>query len=177
MELISNKVILRDFDETDFSFYEALETDPKTLKYESDYIPTKEELIIRFHNILELQKEIERNKFSLLIVDKKSNTLVGKVVAWKTNEEISEWEIGWFIQSSLYNKGYATEAAKLLKDYLFYVKGINRLQSLCHEENKASEKVMIKIGMQKEGTLRAARKLNGEYVNMLIYSIIKEDLD
>jgi len=75
------------------------------------------------------------------------------------------------------NKGYATEAATVLRDFLFYVIQIHRLQALCHIDNKSSERVMIKLNMTKEGILRQSRKLHNEWVDMLIYSYLDSDLN
>ena len=44
-------------------------------------------------------------------------------------------------------KGYATEAAKALMDHAFEVLNAERVQAHCDSRNRASEKIMIKLGM------------------------------
>jgi RimJ/RimL family protein N-acetyltransferase len=60
-------------------------------------------------------------------------------------------EIGYDFLSKYWNQGYATEAAKAVKDYA--VRNLNiDLKSMCsfiRKNNKASQRVSEKIGMQK----------------------------
>ena len=57
------------------------------------------------------------------------------------------FEIGWTIRRDMRGKGYATEAAKALMDHAFEVLNAERVQAHCDSRNRASEKVMIKLGM------------------------------
>ncbi|MBN3490141.1 GNAT family N-acetyltransferase [Acholeplasma equirhinis] len=175
-KLETERLILRDFIESDFDFYQSLETNPYAITYERDTVPDLNELLENFKQILELQASTTRVKYSLLVVDKNTLKPVGRVVMWQTNVDINEWEIGWMIKKEFSSMGYATEAAKSLEDYAFSILKIHRLQALCHEKNYSSEKVMIKLGMIKEGQLRSVRKLNGKWNNMLIYSKLNCDL-
>ena len=51
-------------------------------------------------------------------------------------------------------KGYATEAARAVLRYLFGEVSFHRVQAKCCVENTASERVMQRIGMVREGVLR-----------------------
>ena len=57
------------------------------------------------------------------------------------------FEIGWTIRRDMRGKGYATEAAKALMDHAFEVLDAEKVQAHCDSRNRASEKVMIKLGM------------------------------
>ena len=57
------------------------------------------------------------------------------------------YEIGWTIRKDMRGKGYATEAAKALRDYAFEVWNAEVVQAHCDSRNRASEKVMKKLGM------------------------------
>ncbi len=59
-------------------------------------------------------------------------------------------EIGWRIKKEEWNKGYATEAAKSCLQYGFEKIKFEKIYSFTSLLNKASEKVMEKIGMVKE---------------------------
>ena len=61
--------------------------------------------------------------------------------------ENKEIEIGYFIDPSCWNKGYATEALRAMIDYLFNI-GFNRIVAGYFEENIASSRVMAKSGMK-----------------------------
>lgn len=177
MEISTERLILRDFIETDYPFYYALETHPHTLKYEKDVTTSLNEIESNFEKLLETYNQTNKRMISLLITLKTTLEPIGRIVTWEINQDIREWEIGWFIMPEYLNKGYATEAATVLRDFLFYVIQIHRLQALCHIDNKSSERVMIKLNMTKEGILRQSRKLHNEWVDMLIYSYLDSDLN
>lgn len=62
--------------------------------------------------------------------------------------ENDEIEIGYFIDSKEWNKGYATEALKVAIEELFRI-GFKRVVAGYFEDNPASGRVMEKSGMHK----------------------------
>jgi len=60
-------------------------------------------------------------------------------------------EIGWRLKKSAWNLGFATEGAKRCLSYGFTDLDLNEIYSFTPSINSRSEKVMQKIGMQKEG--------------------------
>ena len=72
--------------------------------------------------------------------------IIGGVNLEKCEEE-KTYEIGWTIRQDHRGKGYATEAAKALKDYAFEELNAEKVQAHCDSRNQASEKVMKKLGM------------------------------
>jgi RimJ/RimL family protein N-acetyltransferase len=72
--------------------------------------------------------------------------IIGGVNLEKCEEE-KTYEIGWTIRQDQRGNGYATEAAKALKDYAFEELNAAKVQAHCDSRNQASEKVMKKLGM------------------------------
>jgi ribosomal-protein-alanine N-acetyltransferase len=50
-----------------------------------------------------------------------------------------------------------------------------RIQARCFVENAASEKVMKKVGMSYEGTIRKAMFIKGAHQDLKLYSILREE--
>lgn len=73
------------------------------------------------------------------------------------------------------NKGYATEAVKLLIDYFFKHERLNRIQMSIPEGNQASIRVAEKAGFTKEGVARGAFLLNGKDIDLHIYSMLRKE--
>ena len=73
------------------------------------------------------------------------------------------------------DKGYTTEAVKLLVDYLFRSKQIVRVQAECSPENHASVRVLEKAGFTYEGLRRKAVFIQGEYMDGAMYSILRDE--
>ena len=61
-----------------------------------------------------------------------------------------EVEIGYRLARSTWGQGYATEAAKAVRDYAFTTLGIKRLIAMIDPSNLASVRVAEKIGMHYE---------------------------
>lgn len=88
----------------------------------------------------------------------------------------SRAEIGYALNKKYFNQGYATEAARELVKFAFETLELEKVISSCDKRNKASEAVMKKLGMQKEGESRHHEIWkNGEWVDMLFYSILREE--
>jgi len=84
-------------------------------------------------------------------------------------------EIGFTLVPSERGKGYCTEAVKIMLDYLFLSKNNVSIQASTDARNVAAQKVLEKVGFSKEGTIRKASFSRGNWRNMLLYSILRED--
>ena len=56
-------------------------------------------------------------------------------------------EIGWRLARGAWGRGLATEGARAVLAFGFDDVGLDRVVSVCHAQNTASEHVMIKLGM------------------------------
>jgi len=61
--------------------------------------------------------------------------------------------------------------------HAFYIKGFERVFDYVHEDNIGSLKMHEKCGYKREGLLRRASYVNGEFKNMFILSVLKEDFE
>lgn len=85
-------------------------------------------------------------------------------------------ELGYTMNKHYHGKGYMTEAGKALLWLGFEVIGLERIQSLHDERNRASGRVMERLGMTKEGVSRHVGKWKqGEWFNDVYYSILKDE--
>ncbi len=62
----------------------------------------------------------------------------------------SEAELGWGLAREHWGRGYATEAARALRDWAFGERGLTRLISLIQPENLPSIRVAEKLGERHE---------------------------
>jgi RimJ/RimL family protein N-acetyltransferase len=63
-------------------------------------------------------------------------------------------EMGYWIGQAFWGRGYATEAARAVRDYGFNALPIDRIDAHHFARNPASGRVLEKIGMRREGVLR-----------------------
>jgi RimJ/RimL family protein N-acetyltransferase len=108
------------------------------------------------------------------IVQKKDGTKIG-LIFHRLNLPYKWMEIGYFFVPSERGKGYGTEAVQLIVDYLFLSKELARIYALADVRNKASQRVLEKAGLQREGTMRKCFLNRGEWRDAYAYSILREE--
>lgn len=110
----------------------------------------------------------------MLIVDKKDN-IVGALL-FRKSDLYSFIDIKYIIfEEEDRGKGYMKEALLLFSNYLFSTKEVNRLQLAIPDYHRASIAVAQKCGYKFEGISRGACYSKGKYIDMCIYSTLKEE--
>jgi [ribosomal protein S5]-alanine N-acetyltransferase len=74
-----------------------------------------------------------------------------------------------------WGRGYATEAAAEVIRYGFEECGLQRIFAGCFLRNPASGRVLEKVGMQREGTLRRHQMKWGEPLDIAFYGLLREE--
>ena len=85
-------------------------------------------------------------------------------------------DIGYVLARDYWEKGLATEAAKLIVDWVIAQPPVYRVWAVCDVDNHPSARVLEKIGMQREGILRRwlfHPNLENEPRDCYVYALIK----
>lgn len=105
-------------------------------------------------------------------VEKKDGTKIGSISYGPVGKA---FEIGYNIISAQRGKKYGTEAVGIIVDFLFLSKETVRIQAHIDPRNVASQKVLERNGFKKEGTIRKFMFVRGEWTDMILYSILREE--
>lgn len=85
-------------------------------------------------------------------------------------------EFGYWIAPAFWNRGIATEAARLLVAHAFDARGLRRLEAHVFAPNLASARVLEKCGFTKEATLRrSVRDRDGNVLDSYLYAKLATD--
>lgn len=84
-------------------------------------------------------------------------------------------ELGYWVGKPYWNHGYCTEAAICVVRFGFETLGLNRIHAHHLKRNPASGRVMKKIGMRLEGTMREHVRKWEKYEDIVNYGILRED--
>lgn len=85
-------------------------------------------------------------------------------------------EVGYSIARTHWNHGYCTEAARAVIDAAFESwPGLNRVCAFADVENSASQRVMAKLGMTKEGVLRQNRIERGDLIDEAWWGLLRSE--
>ena len=94
-------------------------------------------------------------------------------IAWSVPQ--ARAEIGYAIARAYWNRGLVTEAVREILRFGFEVMGLNRIQATCEPGNDASARVLEKVGLAYEGTLRDYVYDKGAFHDLRMYALLKRD--
>ena len=83
--------------------------------------------------------------------------------------------VGYYVDRACSNRGYATEAVRLVLRFAFDDAYLHRVQAGVLPENAASARVLEKAGFRREGVSLRYLKINGEWRDHLMYAMTVED--
>lgn len=84
-------------------------------------------------------------------------------------------EMGFWIAVEYWGHGYATEAATAVVRHGFEAFGLNRIHAHHMTKNPASGRVLEKAGLRREGLLRQAIRKWGQFEDVVVYAILRQD--
>lgn len=96
--------------------------------------------------------------------------IIGTVGCFWTSKQAKSMELAYAISEEYWGKGLVAEASQAVMAYCFKEFSLKRIQARCKIENKSSARVMEKIGMTYEGTLKAAIFHRERYWDMCYYA-------
>lgn len=108
------------------------------------------------------------------VVYKENNKLIGTCELHLSNNYFNA-EIGYMLNKAYWGRGMIPEALNALLNLAFTELNLNRVEARFNELNANSERVLTKIGMQKEGVFRDNNMLNNKLINDVQYAITKHD--
>lgn len=129
---------------------------------------------------LDSEKEFLENKTenaaSFVIVESKSEKMIGTVGLEKINHLRRTATLGIFIgDKECHNKGYGTEAIKLILDYGFNYLNLNNIKLDLLEVNERAYACYKKCGFKEYGRRRKSEFLNGKYYDVVSMDILSEE--
>ena len=113
------------------------------------------------------------NAYPWVITRKSDGRLIGMI---ECRIKLFSMDIGYVLARAHWGHGYTPEAARTIVDWGLGQEKIYRVWALCDVENLASARVMEKIGMQREGTLRRWTlhpNISDKPRDVYCYSIVK----
>ena len=173
-ELGTERLTMRPFKLADAAEVQRLAGDRKvadtTLRVPHPYLDGMAEEWISTH----APAFAESTGLTLALTDRKSGALVG-AIGLDIRRGHDSAELGYWVGTEFWNRGYCTEAAMALLDHGFERLQLNRIHAAHLKRNPASGRVLLKVGMQREGELRQHVKKWERYEDLILYGVLRED--
>lgn len=106
---------------------------------------------------------------------KRENELVGTLSLKNISHSMGYAEIGYGIAESHQGKGMATAGVSLLIEKVFRETPLRKLIAFVHVENRASCRVLTKLGFQQEGLLREHYVIQGRPVDEALFGLLRHE--
>ena len=175
MQLVTERLILREFEEADWEAVLAYQKDPLYLRYNTWEQRTLQDVQAFIGNFIAQQQVQPRIKFQWAVVTKAGGRLIGNAGIRREKIDEREAEIGYEFAPAEWGRGYATEAARAVVAYGFEELGVHRVSAWCIAENRGSARVLEKLGMQLEGRLRQKEYFKGRWWDALLYAVLEQE--
>ncbi|MGG3801963.1 GNAT family protein [Metabacillus fastidiosus] len=105
----------------------------------------------------------------------RDNSLVVGTMTLRVDKQHNKGELAYWVGKNYWGNGYATEAARAIMNFGFKELILNRIWAMALSKNPASIKVMKKVGMEIEGTLKQPILQAEVYEDVEVYGVIKSD--
>lgn len=109
------------------------------------------------------------------LTDSATDNLIGTVGfnSWSFNNQRAE--ISYDLMHELWRKGIMTKALTAVLQFAFQQMDLNRIEARTMLNNTASQNLLCKLGFQKEGVLRNYRKIRGQFIDVVLFSLVRQD--
>lgn len=176
MQLVTPRLILREFKEEDWHFTNLYEANEEVMRYQTSGTRTSQESLEYIQQCLSEAKEDPRTLYDLAIVLEVTDMLIGRV-GMKVDYDSEEAVLWYILNRTYWNKGYTTEAATAMLRFGFEHLHLHRIYADCDPRNTGSYRVMEKIGMRREAHFKENIFIKGEWCDSYVYAILDHEWD
>jgi aminoglycoside 6'-N-acetyltransferase len=172
-----DRILLRPLREEDWTRFEAWGQSRQALwgpfqRFQIDQVPLLREAC-------QETGLLKRESGLLLVETTKEGQVIGFVrytMLPVPDADLPHPEIGFGIpEASARGEGYATEAIRLLVEYLFAGYPVERVAAFTDHGNRPAQRVLEKVGFRREGILRRAMFRDGQWQDVAVYGVLRED--
>jgi [ribosomal protein S5]-alanine N-acetyltransferase len=179
VELIGERVVLREFTIDDVDAMYAYLADDEVFRYVSWEQPTLDETTESVREAMEAARTVPRRDYELAVTRRGTAEVVGQVSLIRDRyiprirQRTSE--LGYMLRRDCWGRGIATEAAGLLLDFAFGELGLHRVFAVVDEDHPASIRVLEKLGFRREARHVKDAFARDKWVTTLIYAVLEEE--
>lgn len=174
LTLWTERLQLRPFESSDSPRVQELAGDiaiaDKTLNIPHPYEDGMAEEWISTH-----QSQYETGELANWAMILQSEKLLIGAIGLTFNQRFKRAELGYWLGKSYWSQGYCTEAARAVVNYGFDQLKLNKIVGMHFARNPVSGKIMVKVGMKKEGVLREHVIRWDNFEDLVCYGILEKE--
>lgn len=110
------------------------------------------------------------------IIKKDSNSFIGYIGFIRIFSEHCRAEIGYALKPEYWGKGFMYEAINKIVKFGFEEMKLHSIEANVNPLNERSQKVLERVGFNKEAYFRENYLFDGKFLDSVIYSLLEKDL-
>jgi RimJ/RimL family protein N-acetyltransferase len=169
------RLFIRECQASDREALLAFVRDPDQIKHMLLFLDTEQQLDGFLSMVIESASAEPRLQWHFAVEQAATGQFLGICSLMVEADCPSSAEIGYLFLRQAWGQGYATESAAAILELGFRRLGFHRVWGKCHTKNPASAKVMAKLGMTHEGTLREHVWLRDHFRSSHIYGMLDRE--
>lgn len=175
----SERLFFQEVGGDDFEDVYAVFSDAQVMRYAFlDAFPTREAFRPYFESMLvNAAASEDRKAYEFLVRQRETGARIG-FADLRREDPVAEGpcaDLGYFLMPPYWGRGYATEIGRSLLAFGFETLGFAKLTGCCHADNRVSQHVLEKLGMNLEAVRPNARFKDGGWHDEPFYGLTAVD--
>lgn len=175
LPITTRRFLIREYAAEDATSVYGYVKDPVYWQYQRSDAPSEEQIKTLIEWVVREQAASPRLLYFLAVARRDSGEIVGEAVLKITNPTDRQGDLGFGVVPKFWKQGYGTEIGQAILEAAFTHFKLHRVAGLCSPDNKASIRVMQKLGMAREGLLRDVHYGRGKWWSSLVYGILEAE--
>ena len=130
-----------------------------------------------FRKYINSSKQRYANHAEMGYVVMANHVMIGRLGLYNIDLHNKSASIGYWLSQQWLGKGIITRCCKTVIDEGFRHLHLNRIEIRAALENYKSQAIPERLGFKKEGIIRQGEFVNNQFVDLYVYSILKEEWD
>jgi RimJ/RimL family protein N-acetyltransferase len=170
----TSRLVLRTYAPGDLDALLAYYADPEVARFLLEEPWTSEDAETQLARRM-ARTGVDEPGSALALVVEHEGTVVGDVSLWTTGDTVSRGEVGWAFNPAYTGRGFATEALRSLLGIAFDHYRMHRVVAQLDARNERSALLCERVGLKREGHLRADWWSKGEWTDTLVYGMLERE--
>lgn len=171
----TERLLIREFSPEDREPLMGIVRDPSQIEHMLLFLDTEGQLDEFLSMAMTSVSSEPRLQWHFAVDDASTGRYLGSCCLMVEPDSQTSAELGYWFLREAWGKGYASESSAAVLELGFRRFGYHRIWGKCHVANVSSAKVMEKLGMTYEGTLREHVWLRDHYRSSRIYGMLEAE--
>ena len=128
-----------------------------------------------FSNYIQHCEKLFEDKTDVSFVIIANNTVAGRIGLHYIHPQNRVASIGYWLTKDFEGEGIITRSCRAIINHAFKEMNLHRLEIKAAVDNSRSQAIPRKLGFTKEGILRQAELVNEQFLDIVLYSLLRHD--